>query len=182
MKLDIGKILISDPFLKDENFSRTVVLLTEYNKDGAVGFVLNKLFSRTLNELVEFQHLPALPLYYGGPCQTDTLHFIHQRPDLIDEGKPIANNMFWGGNFEQATIHIANKTINTNDIKIFIGYSGWDTGQLEFELDEKSWIVNDSKNNYVFNNAYKTLWQDILEDMGGQYKLIKNYPLDPRLN
>ena len=182
MNIETGKILISDPFLKDPNFIRTVIFITEYDVNGAVGFVLNKLFPRKLNDLVEFQNAPAFPLYYGGPVQTDTLHFLHQRPDLIDGGVHIIDNIYWGGNFKQVLKNIATKSINYNDIRMYIGYSGCQEKQLDEEINESSWIVHNANSKTVFFNNTTTLWQEVLKEMGGKYKLMINYPNDPQFN
>ncbi|HRF18552.1 MAG TPA: YqgE/AlgH family protein, partial [Chitinophagaceae bacterium] len=70
MKPQTGMLLKATAALNDTNFENAVILITEYNEKGAVGFVVNKLFSRQLNELEEFKHSPAFPLYEGGPVDT----------------------------------------------------------------------------------------------------------------
>ena len=80
-----GILLIADPFLKDPNFLRTVVLLCEHEEQGSFGFVLNKQITQTLDELISDLNGHKLPVYYGGPVQMDTIHFLHQYPDLIPE-------------------------------------------------------------------------------------------------
>ena len=79
-----GILLIADPFLKDPNFLRTVVLLCEHRQQGSFGFVLNKQIEQTLDELITDLEGHSLPVY-GGPVQKDTIHFLHQYPDLIPE-------------------------------------------------------------------------------------------------
>ncbi len=182
MKIKSGKILLSNPFLKDPNFVRTVVVLCEYDKAGTVGFVLNKLYKQNLNELIDLTTENIFPVYYGGPVATDTLHFLHQRPDIISEGLHITDNIYWGGNFEQTLVNINAGNILPNDIKFCLGYSGWSAGQLEFEIDEQSWILTNATNAIVFNNKINTLWKDVLVSMGGEYKLISGFPLDPQNN
>ena len=75
-----GRFLISEPFLADPNFKRTVILLTEHGEEGSVGFVLNRPTKLTINNVLEdFPDFDA-PLHVGGPVQQDTLHFIHRVP------------------------------------------------------------------------------------------------------
>lgn len=139
MKPQTGMLLKATAALNDTNFENAVILITEYNEKGAVGFVVNKLFSRQLNELEEFKHSPAFPLYEGGPVDTEHLFFIHQRPDIIQEGKAIGDDVYYGGNFKQAITAINNKSLTVSGIKIFIGYCGWNAGELEAEMAEGSW-------------------------------------------
>lgn len=139
MKPQTGMLLKSTAALKGTNFEDAVVLITEYNEKGAVGFVINKPFSRKLNELEEFKHSPAFPLYEGGPVDKEHLFFIHRRPDIVLEGKDIGEGIYYGGNFKQAVTAINNNSLTASAIKIFIGYCGWNTGELEAEIAEGSW-------------------------------------------
>ena len=178
-----GILLIADPFLKDPNFLRTVVLLCEHKKDeGSFGFVLNKKNEQTLDKLLEAFEGFELPVYYGGPVQTDTIHFVHQYPDIIPDAVKICNDIYWGGNFETVTALIKNNSINLNKIKFFIGYSGWGNGQLINELDEKSWLTVSATKNLVFSTPPQEVWKGSLQHLGGNYKMMANFPIDPQLN
>jgi putative transcriptional regulator len=116
-----------------------------------MGFVLNHLFPRSLNDLVEFSNSIAFPLFEGGPCGKDQLYFMHQRPDLIDGGFLIKDSIYLGGNFEQAIAKINSKEITVKDIKLFIGYCGWETNQLEDELKAKYWNIVTTNSNRIFS-------------------------------
>jgi putative transcriptional regulator len=177
-----GILLIADPFLKDPNFLRTVVLLCEHEKQGSFGFVLNKQVEQTLDELVSDMQGFSLPVYYGGPVQMNTIHFLHQYPDLIPESVKVSNDIYWGGNFETVTALLKNKSIDVTKIKFFIGYSGWGDGQLTGEMEEKSWLTVKASRSLVFNTAYNEIWKNSLKTMGGEYEMMINYPIDPQLN
>ncbi|NMM47944.1 YqgE/AlgH family protein [Marinigracilibium pacificum] len=178
-----GSCLISEPFLPDPNFERSVVLLCENNEDGSFGFVLNKPSILTLSEVLDEKPALDIPLYVGGPVQQDTLHFIHRRPDLIDEAVPLGNGVYWGGNFEQVVNLLRSGIYLDEDFKFFIGYSGWTAGQLQKELEETSWIVSEKTDlDTIFVHGSEEIWGDILRKMGGEFKMFANYPLDPRLN
>jgi putative transcriptional regulator len=161
MQLTPGKILISAPSLDDPNFEKAVILITEHNEKGALGFVLNKLFHRVFNELEEFKRSPPFKLYEGGPMENDQLYFIHQRADLIENGVQIVDSIYSGGNFKQAVTHINNKNINKNEIRLFIGYCGWDYDQLEEEIEEGSWLLADADAGIIFTTDTNTLWDTI---------------------
>ncbi|MCC6290292.1 MAG: YqgE/AlgH family protein [Chitinophagaceae bacterium] len=161
MKISAGTILISSSAMEDDNFRKSIVFIAEYNENGALGFVVNKIFERSLNELVEFSSSPAFPLYNGGPVDKEHLYFIHKRTDIITGGVQVINNIYLGGEFKQVIEHINNKTLAVADIKIFIGYCGWDTGELEKEIEENSWIVTDCSNEAVFSENPELLYRDI---------------------
>lgn len=177
-----GILLIADPFLKDPNFLRTVVLLCEHQEKGSFGFVLNKQIEQTLDELIADLNGHKLPVYYGGPVQMNTIHFIHQYPDLIPESVKVSNDIYWGGNFETVSALIKNNSLDLNKIKFFIGYSGWGFEQLAEELDEKSWLTVSANRKLVFNTQHDEIWKGSLKTLGGDYEQMINYPLDPQLN
>ena len=177
-----GILLIADPFLKDPNFLRTVVLLCEHKEQGSFGFVLNKHIEQTLDELITDLEGYSLLVYYGGPVQMNTIHFLHQYPDLIPESVKVSNDIYWGGNFETVTALIKNNSIDRNKIKFFIGYSGWGDGQLTGELEEKSWLTVSANHKLVFNTGYNEIWKGSLQALGGEYEMLINFPIDPQLN
>jgi putative transcriptional regulator len=136
-----GKLLISTPALEGSIFEKTVVFITEHNEKGATGFIINKIFHRRFNELVEFRHSAPFPMYHGGPVDTEGLFFLHRQPELITEGKHIIDTIYFGGNFKLAVTGINNKSIQRGNIKLLVGYCGWDAEQLQAEITESSWQV-----------------------------------------
>ena len=150
MHIKPGAILTSSPSLKDPHFTETIILLTEYNKNGATGFIVNKTFPRRLNELEEFKYSNPVTLYDGGPVDKEHLFFIHQRPDVIEGGGRIADTIYMGGNFRQAITHVNNRTLSEKDIKIFVGYCGWEHAQLEEEIAEGSWHIINANTEIIF--------------------------------
>jgi len=177
-----GTLLISDPFLKDPNFARTVVLLCEHRQEGSFGFVLNKSFNQELGDLIKDAEGLRFPVFDGGPVQKDTLHFLHQRPDQISGGIEVIDGIFWGGDFEEVLSLLKEKKLDKNDIRFFLGYSGWGEGQLSGELNEKSWITREADKRFVFNMSTPQIWKAALKDLGGEYSQMINYPTDPQLN
>lgn len=177
-----GTLLIANPFLKDPNFVRSVIFLCEHKEEGSFGFVLNKLFPKTLGELISDLSDYNIPVYYGGPVQKDTIHFLHQYPDLIPGGEEVLDGVYWGGNFESLVSYVKNNDIDFNKIRFFIGYSGWSEGQLDGELKEKSWLTVDAIRKLLFNKKPEDTWKESLKHLGGDYKMMINFPLDPQLN
>jgi putative transcriptional regulator len=177
-----GSILIADPFLKDPNFLRTTVFLCEHQEEGSFGFVLNRKHTVAIGELIDELEGCNYPVYYGGPVQMNSVHFLHQRSDIITGGLEIIDGIFWGGNFEEVTSLIKNKTLTQNQIRFFIGYSGWSEGQLEGEMKEKSWLITNGTRKLVFHRNTDLIWKDALKQLGGEYTQLINYPIDPQLN
>ena len=177
-----GTLLIAEPFLKDPNFMRTVVFLCDHQEEGSFGFVLNKEYEHTLNELMNNLDELKLPVFYGGPVQMDTLHFLHQYPTLIPGSYEVLDGIYWGGDFETAIRLIREGTIDTGKIRFFIGYSGWGSGQLNDELKEKSWLTAQATRKLVFHGKTEEVWKDALKHLGGDYGMMANFPIDPQLN
>ena len=175
-------LLIADPFLKDPNFMRTVVFMCRHSDEGSFGFVLNKAVEQTLDQLITGLDGTEVPVYYGGPVQTDTVHYIHQYPDLIPGCYKISDEIYWGGDFETVKELLNNNQIEFDKIKFFVGYSGWEKGQLAEELAEKSWLTATTTRKLVFTTAPEDVWKESLKHLGGEYEMLINYPIDPQLN
>ena len=180
--IETGVILIADPFLKDPNFLRTTVFLCDHQNEGSIGFVINRREKAVLSDLITDLEDCNFPIYYGGPVQMDSLHFLHRCPNLISDGIEVTDGIFWGGNFEQLTILIKKKMIDENQVRFFIGYSGWGQGQLDEELKEKSWLTTNGNSKLVFHSNADLIWKDALKQIGGEYVQLINYPLDPQMN
>ena len=122
----------------DQNFKRSVILLTDHNEIESVGFILNQPTKLDINDLIDgFPYFDA-PVYIGGPVQKDTLHFIHSKGDLIDDSVHVKENLYWSGNFQTLMKLVVEKKIFSSQIRFFAGYSGWGPGQLEDEIKQNS--------------------------------------------
>lgn len=177
-----GTLLIAEPFLKDPNFMRTVIFLCDHQPEGSFGFIINRIYEHTLDELMNNLDDLKLPVFYGGPVQTDTIHFLHQYPDLIPGSYEVLNGIYWGGDFKKALELIQSGEIDQKHIRFYIGYSGWGEGQLEEELKEKAWLLTEGKDSIVFHQPATEIWKEALKSMGGDYVMMINFPIDPGLN
>lgn len=138
----VGRILVSEPFLLDSYFKRSVILLGEHSEEGTVGFILNKPTDLTLNDALEDFPPFDVPLYFGGPVQTDTIHFLHTLGDKLEGSKKILPGIFWGGDLERLKLLIDTHQVTRNDVRFFAGYSGWEPHQLEDELKGRTWLIS----------------------------------------
>ncbi|MCL4145527.1 UNVERIFIED_CONTAM: hypothetical protein GTU68_033972 [Idotea baltica] len=183
LKPNKGKLLIAEPSLTgDVSFNRSVVLLAEHNEEGSVGFILNKPLEYQINDLVTEIIIP-FQVYNGGPVEQDNLYFIHKVPHLIDNSIEISDGIYWGGNFDTTVNLINEKIISEDDIRFFLGYSGWSSLQLDEELSSKTWIV--AINEYesqIIKKSSVAFWKEKMIELGGDYLLWSNAPENPSLN
>jgi putative transcriptional regulator len=182
IKIKAGKLLIAEPFMGDPNFDRSVILLCEINNKGAIGFVLNQTSQYKLGDLITQNLYPDITVDEGGPVQQNTLHYLHNRPDIIEGGLEIMKDLYWGGNFEAIIKHLNFGILKPNEIKFFMGYAGWGAGQLEKEIGKNSWILSNTNSETVMKPKNESFWRETLKKLGGDFKVIANYPIDPRMN
>ncbi|WP_409220517.1 MULTISPECIES: YqgE/AlgH family protein [Croceitalea] len=178
-----GKLLVAEPALTgDVSFNRSVVLLAEHNEEGSVGFILNKPLEYDISDLVTEINIP-FKVFNGGPVEQDNLYFIHKVPHLIEGSIEISDGIYWGGDFEKTIELINNKTITESDIRFFLGYSGWDSLQLDQELSSKSWVViNNEYQSSIIEKSSLAFWKEKMVELGGDYLIWSNAPENPTLN
>lgn len=177
-----GKLLVAEPsILNDASFNRSVILLSEHNNEGSVGFIMNKPSEFNLNDLI-----PEMPnshtVYIGGPVSRENLYFIHNVPTLIPDSQDIGNGLYWGGDFEAVQELLKSDLLSTDNIRFFLGYSGWSKDQLADELETTSWIVMENKFANIFMITDSSSWKEQLLKFGEKYKLWANAPENPTLN
>ena len=177
-----GTLLISEPFLKDYYFRRSVILLAEHDDNGSFGLIINKRIEIKLREIIkDFPDFDA-NLYIGGPVKTDSLFVLHTLGNKIDNSSKIIQGLYWGGNIDTIKSMIEDKKITKEDIRFYIGYSGWDAQQLDRELKENSWVITKAKPKQLLFDAPEDMWKNMLKSMGREYASWVNYPLDPMMN
>lgn len=181
--LESGCLLVSEPFMLDPNFKRSVVLLSEHSSAGSVGFVLNQrtnlLFSDVVPECMDC----TFPIFIGGPVGNDSLHFIHRCYDKLLSGIEIKDGVYWGADFEKLKEMINSNKIQAHEVRFFIGYSGWGEEQLETEMEQNSWIIsNDYSADSLFAEDGENLWKEVVISLGPKYAHIVNFPENPMWN
>lgn len=178
-----GNLLIAEPaIIGDISFNRSIILLADHTEDGSIGFILNKPLDYTISDLIP--ELDAqFRVYNGGPVEQDNLYFIHKVPELIPNSIEISFGIYWGGDFNKVAELIAKKELNENNIRFFLGYSGWDAEQLKEELQSNSWVVTENiyKKN-IIEKDYESFWKEKMLEFGGEYTIWSNAPEDPSFN
>lgn len=178
-----GTILISEPYLGDPNFERSVILITDVNKEGYVGFVLNRpVLDITIQNVLEEFHFNDNVVFVGGPVEQNMLHFIYRSQTPFSGSLKVADGLYFGGDYEELKSLMNSGNVKEEDIRFFIGYSGWEKGQLENEFKSGSWIMTKTDSPEIMSLEPTTLWRTILKSLGGKYQMYSNYPVDPRLN
>lgn len=177
-----GHILIAEPFLAGSYFNRSIIILASYNENGAIGFILNKKVDYPVEDL--FVNFPDFDseIHIGGPVGTDSVYFIHSLGDAIPGSIHIKENLYWGGDFDTLKMQIKLGLVNSQQVRFFLGYSGWEAGQLEEEIKENSWLVTDVPQTELMTIDENSMWAESVRAMGGKYKMWENFPENPLMN
>lgn len=178
-----GGLLLSEPFLEDPNFRRTVVLLCEHNEEGSVGFVVNRLLSITTAELVPDLLEGDYPVFYGGPVEPNTLHYLYQSESPVSESRQVSKDVYWGGNIAELNTLLQSGELLPDAIRFFVGYSGWAPEQLEEEISQLAWwTVRLHQTDWIFNDDLDDMWSTIVKHLGKDFAHLANAPEDPQWN
>lgn len=177
-----GRLLLSEPFMGDYYFGRSVVLLAEHNKEGTFGIIINKTVTAEFNEVLkEFPDFKA-PVYLGGPVETDSLFYIHTIGEDLEGAVEIMDGLYWGGDIEALKEMILLKTVQPTDIRFFIGYSAWSANQLDTELKKNSWVITKVPMSELMEIDPMDMWEKLFDKLGGNYKYWSKFPIDPNMN
>jgi putative transcriptional regulator len=177
-----GRILVAEPYLNDIYFKRSIVFLTEHNDEGSIGFVLNKPVNLQIEEIINDFPSFDCNISIGGPVNTNTVHYLHTLGELLPNSVHVCDNIYWGGNFDAMKSLVNNKAILKNQIRFFLGYSGWMPKQLDEELSQNSWLVSNIRPELVMNHNMNEIWKEVLNNLGNKYKMWVNSPENPSQN
>ncbi len=182
LKVEAGRILLSEPLSLDSVFFRSMVLLTEHNEEGSIGYILNKPTPYRLNQVLNANYSFNPIIHLGGPVQTNTLHFIHTLGDKLPGSKKIIDGLYWNGDFEIVKLIVEENQLDDSKIRFFLGYSGWASKQLDDELKRNFWLVENADVNFIMTNRQPDSWKNFLKMKGNKYKPWLNVPKNPAYN
>ncbi len=177
-----GTLLVSEPYLPDPYFRRTVVLLCDHNDEGSFGFVLNRHTDMAVNDLMENMPPIGSQVGIGGPVQSSNLYYLHTLGKRIIGSEEIIDGVFMGGDYDQLRGVLKADEKLTKHVRFFVGYSGWDKDQLDKELSEKSWLVAPGNKKRIMDVRTTDIWGATLRAMGKSFAPLANFPEDPSLN
>jgi len=179
-----GKLLVASPeLLLDEVFSKSVILIVDQHEHGTVGFMLNKPLPLQVSEVAENLKNLNIQLWDGGPVAEENLYFLHQLPEFFDENYKVTDNIYWSGDFEQLEVLSREQPrILYGRTKFFLGYCGWNVGQLEREIKSGAWMVVDQPDFDIFNLDPRRIWANLIYRYKPEWELWIHAPSDPALN
>lgn len=177
-----GKILISSPnLLSDMVFYKSIILIVDKTEDGLTGLILNRRTDLFITKDIKSIRKVKIDLYYGGPVSNNHYYLLKSESDHLESIK-IDKNLYWGNNLEYLFDQIENGLIDQQDVILFQGYSGWNLGQLDNEIENNSWIVISDQIENVFNFKENNSWNKIIKTLGKKYRIWSNSPDDITLN
>lgn len=176
-----GKVLISEPFLSDRFFNRTIVFLTEHGPEGSVGYILNRVLELRVNTAVEELEGWEENLSIGGPVSSDTLHYLHSLGEKVPGSRLVVPGIWWGGDLDVIRSLINAGKVTRDQLRFFLGYSGWSKGQLMKELKDNSWVIASVPNDVIMKSR-GDVWKDVLRSFDNKYKIWAEFPESPEMN
>jgi putative transcriptional regulator len=181
-----GWLLAAWPDLLDPNFMHSVILVCRHTEDGAFGLVLNDPLETDTTDLLADHPVfgrTALPVFRGGPVDTDTLQFVHRLPHELPGAQEISDELWMGGDFEALGRFVERHPERAlGELRFFVGYSGWGVGQLEEELAGGSWVPAPPDTDEVFAPEPAGAWKRVLRGLGDVGRGLAEMPPDPEWN
>ena len=172
--LKTGITLLAEPYLIDPNFKRSAVAIVDHHAEGSVGFVLNHPLdwrvSDVMNNFPDFDDFMS----FGGPVQRNTLHFLHRLGPVINDSIHVVGDIYWGGDFEQLTAKIEVGEADPSNVRFFLGYSGWEAGQLEYEMLHDSWVITELTTDLIFETPSDQVWPKAMRRLGNTFGIISD--------
>jgi len=181
-----GRLLVAAPLLSDPNFSRTVILLLDHDEEGSVGIVLNRPSQVPVGVVLppwDGLTTGTDVLFTGGPVADDSALALGLLPGPFDGPEPDGFRRV-AGPFGLVDLDLdpEHSLSVLGAIRIYAGYAGWGSGQLDDEVAEGAWYVIDGGPEDVFDVDPEGLWQRVLRRQHGDLAFVATPSLDPSLN
>lgn len=181
-----GQFLVAGKHLRDPNFYRTVVLMVEHGREGAMGLVVNRPTPVTLGEALS-EHFEVrddeAAVYYGGPVEPAALFVAHNAADVETE-RPVVPGVHVGSSAEafERVVTADAPTLDGLRFRVFSGCAGWGPGQLEGELDRGDWFLVPATSALTFESDPYELWDEMLREVASRTLGVPRPPIDPEWN
>lgn len=180
-----GDLLIAEPLVDDGCFQRSTVLVIDHDSEvGTMGLVTNRMCNLKLADIINgIEVKEEIPVYIGGPVHTERLYYIHRYGSMIPNAAEVVPDLWVGGDFTHIREVINSGVAIEGNIRFFVGYSGWEKGQLRSELDRFGWAVGsiDSVED-IFTLKENEAWRRAVESLGPRYRVWLNFPTDVQMN
>lgn len=182
---ECGSLLVAEPFLSEECFNHAVILLIDHGDDNpSMGLTLNKKAGYNLSDIVdEVNKEIEVPVFSGGPVGDDRMFYLHTLPGLFKESIEVADGLYIGGDYAQVLDYVNAGYPTDGLLRFYVGYAGWEPGQLEKEIEQNVWAVT-KPDEYSKLLASKpgSLWHDTVRSMGPRYRGWQLHPINPLAN
>jgi putative transcriptional regulator len=169
-----GVLLLAEPTMRDETFSRSVILLTQHaDKKGAHGYVLNRPLDQTVSDFLSggaFSDLSEVPVFLGGPVEQQRLSFMALSWNEAEQALNYESHL--------SATEAKKRLRQGKEVRAYIGYSGWTAGQLEYELERQAWVITRPGRQVLEVKKPEKLWQASLVSMGPIFQLMAKMPED----
>lgn len=174
-----GNFLISNSTLKEKNFTESVVFLIEHNEAGAFGLVVNQPESGNFSSLIpDSIKKGEYRIYKGGPVRPEVLFILYNAATFKDLGEEIIPDVYLGTSVDLLSL-LAEQHLPYH---IYHGYAGWAPGQLEAELEAKTWLHMPARKEMIFHENPEIVWREALFYNGGIASYFARTIKDPFLN
>ena len=192
--LQKGTILAASQELQEDYFARSVILITHHSADdGSMGLVLNRPMGEQVqiessDELLRFAESAQTDtgvshlFFEGGPVDRSYLFYLHRLSHIIANGNPVIEDLHWGGDLD--AVRAEPEVVAAEDplLRFYLGYAGWEQGQLEREIATGAWILAPGDVGLVLSSSTESMWRDVLYSLGGKYRAMAELPVDPSVN
>ena len=180
-----GSLLIANPVLPDPNFSRTVILLCNHNDQGSFGLVINRSTQLKAPDLfsdIDILRSYNAKIYMGGPVSQSMVFYLYRSAkDVIDLDK-ICSGVYLGSNLETLELLYLDIKNPEENIRFYLGYSGWSGGQLDGEMEQNSWLIQNANEKLVFLDSEELIWLKAVNSLGEKYQYLTKAPVNPQWN
>jgi putative transcriptional regulator len=180
-----GYFLIANPVLPDPSFSRTVVLLCNHDDDGSFGLVINRsapIDSKEVFAEMGMSEFPSGKIYLGGPVSPSQVFYLCHSEKSLPELEPICDGVYLGMSWELLDNLMTRVKNPEKNIRFFLGYSGWGTGQLAEEMIRLSWLTTQACGEFVFQENEGGVWANVVCSLGKDYEYLVQAPVNPQWN
>ena len=180
-----GSLLIANPVLPDPNFSRTVILLCNHDEQGSFGLVINRSTKLKAPDL--FLNINILKsynekIYLGGPVSQSVVFFLCRSPSAAGKLDEVCSGVYLGSNLEILESLYSSLENPEQDIRFYLGYSGWSGGQLAEEMEQNSWLVQKANEQFIFLDSENLIWPQAVNSLGEKYQYLTKAPVNPQWN
>ena len=148
--------LIAMPAIQEGAFAGTLTYICEHNENGALGVVVNRPISLTLGEMFEQINVlmsqtrfAKMPVYFGGPVQTERGFVLHDTPGSWESTLNINEKLAL--TTSRDILEAMGEGKGPRNVIVTLGYAGWDQGQLEHEISENIWLTVPASEHILFD-------------------------------